>query len=476
MILNYFELIKKIKTKELNLVEYTTNFLRELDKYKNLNIFITIAENSAINSAIESQKRFDSGNPRKLEGMFFVIKDNISTKDIRTTCSSKMLEDFIPVYDATVVTKIKNEGGIIIGKANMDEFAMGSSNENSYFGTVLNPLNEEYVIGGSSGGSAAAVVAKLCHIALGSETGGSVRQPASFGGIYGYKPSYGMVSRFGLVAFASSLDQIGVFSSDLETMSLSLDIITGNDKNDSTSTPNIAFDFSSNLNTIRDNLKIGYIGDSLLNNCENYIIDSYKSLIRKLEEEGHDLFEVEVKYSEAWIPTYYIVATAEASSNLARFDGIRYGFSPDRNEGEDLYVKTRSEGFGPEVKRRIMLGTYVLSSGFYDAYYKKAMQMRTKVKQSYNNVFEKADCIIMPTTPSSAFKQGSTRNKQPLKMYQSDFFTASANLAGIPAINLPFGINPINNLPFGIQLQANNFEDIKLIQIAQELRKTIQSN
>jgi aspartyl-tRNA(Asn)/glutamyl-tRNA(Gln) amidotransferase subunit A len=468
---SYFEIRKQFENKEISVSQIVNEVLDRIEKNSQLNAFITVTADYARQSAIQSDKRFSEGNPRPLEGMIVAVKDNISTKDIPTTCASKMLENYTPIYDATAVTRLKEAGAIIIGKTNMDEFAMGSSNENSYFGNVLNPLNEEYVPGGSSGGSAAAATAGLCHVALGSETGGSVRQPASFTGIYGYKPSYGRISRYGLVAFASSLDQIGIFSANLTDLSMVCDVITGCDENDSTSTDLSSTQSQNSLISEYKNLSIGYLSDENLSNCTDYVTSKYKSDLEKLKANGHNLVEVQVKYADAWIPTYYIIATAEASSNLARFDGVRFGFRPELADGDDIYVKTRSKGFGMEVKRRIMLGTYVLSSGFYDAYYKKAQQVRRKISDSYRATFDKVDLIYMPTTPGSAFKFGS-RSDNPLKMYKADYYTASANLAGIPAINIPSGKDS-DGMPFGMQLQCNINKDELLIGYANYISNLI---
>jgi aspartyl-tRNA(Asn)/glutamyl-tRNA(Gln) amidotransferase subunit A len=467
----YFEIRKEFISGNESVAEVLKNVYDQIEQNSDINAFITLCKAEALESAHLSDERFSNSNERPLEGLLIAIKDNISTKDIKTTCASKMLENFTPIYDATVITKLKEAGAIIIGKTNMDEFAMGSSNENSYFGNVLNPVNKEYVPGGSSGGSAAAVAANFCHVSLGSETGGSVRQPASFTGLYGYKPSYGRISRYGLVAFASSLDQIGVFSNNITDLALTCDIITGKDDNDSTSANIPSTNSYSKLNHDYGSLKIGYINEETLIHCTDYVLDKYKKDLSKLEDAGHSLVEVPIEYSEAWIPTYYIIATAEASSNLARFDGVRFGFRPELEDSDDFYSKTRSEGFGMEVKRRIMLGTYVLSSGFYDAYYKKAQQVRRKITNSYKETFKNVDLVYMPTTPGSAFKFGS-RSENPLKMYKADFYTASANLSGVPAINIPSGIDE-DGMPYGMQIQCDNMEDDNLIGYANYISKII---
>lgn len=471
MLIPYIDLRKQFESNQVTVTSVIESVLDDIESNKHLNAFITVTKQHALDQAEESDKRFSNNTPRKLEGMVLAIKDNISTKDVRTTCASKMLENYLPIYDATVIKKLKEAGAIIIGKTNLDEFAMGSSNENSAYGNVLNPLNNDYVPGGSSGGSSAAAAAGLCHVSLGSETGGSVRQPASFTGIYGYKPSYGRISRFGLVAFASSLDQIGIFGKSLSDLAAVCDIITGSDKNDSTSANLPSTNSLAHLDDSYSNLKIGYVSIEVLKNCTDYVIKKYNEDLEKLKEAGNELIEIPIQFSEAWIPTYYIIATAEASSNLARFDGVRFGFRPELDQDDDIYVKTRSLGFGMEVKRRIMLGTYVLSSGFYDAYYRKAQQVRRKITDSYKATFESVDFVYMPTTPGSAFKFGS-RNDNPIKMYKADFYTASANLAGVPAINIPSGKDE-DGMPYGMQIQCNNFDDEKLIGFADYVSKLI---
>lgn len=465
--ITYSKFLDGIKNKEFSAKEFTSNIFNKIKEFSHLNAFITLCESEAIAAAEESDKRFADGNPRKLEGMIIAIKDNISTKNIRTTCGSKILENFVPVYDATVIERIKSEGGIIIGKTNLDEFAMGSSNETSFFGPVSHPLNQEYVPGGSSGGSAVAVAAGLAHVALGSDTGGSIRQPAAFCGNYGLKPTYGRISRYGLVAFASSLDQIGIFSNDIHDSSLLLDVISGVDEHDSTcaqmpstnTLPNICNDFN--------NVRIGILPDSDLADCSPEVLKVYNQYLEQLKNLGFELKTIKFDNMQAWIPTYYILATAEASSNLARFDGVRYGFRANENETNDIITASRSQGFGEEVKRRIMLGTYVLSSGYYDAYYKKAQQARRMIQNNYNEIFSQVDFVLLPTTPTAAFKKNE-KTKDPISMYLSDFFTTSANLAGIPAISIPAG-NSESGFPIGMQLQANMFEEEKLLSFCKFL-------
>jgi aspartyl-tRNA(Asn)/glutamyl-tRNA(Gln) amidotransferase subunit A len=403
--------------------------------------------------------------------MIIAVKDNISTRGIRTTCASRMLENFIPVYDATVVERLRNAGAIIIGKTNLDEFAMGSSNENSYFGVAHNPHNPEYVPGGSSGGSAVAVAAHMVHTALGSDTGGSIRQPAAFCGITGYKPSYGRVSRYGLVAFASSLDQIGPLARSVRDAALVAHVISGHDPHDSTSSdappiPATIAPFADGEQRPR----IGIVGEEILSGCSEDVRNAYRQTVALLEQIGYSTLPISFASIEAWIPTYYILATAEASSNLARYDGVRFGYRAS-NQNEDFMTTTRTTGFGTEVKRRIMLGTYVLSAGYYDAYYRKAQQARRWIVEDYQAIFAQTDAVMLPTTPTPAFKIGD-KISDPLAMYLNDILTVSANLAGIPAISIPVGTST-NGLPIGIQLQAPYNHDELLIRIADDLQQHV---
>lgn len=463
--INYSDFLNKINSKQVNCVSYTKEILQKIEQNKHLNAFITVCSDLALSQAAECDKHFQDGRPRKLEGMIVAIKDNISTKGIRTTCASRMLENFEPIYNATAVERLLNEGAIIIGKTNLDEFAMGSSNENSYFGNVLNPINNKYAPGGSSGGSAVAVAAGLCHVALGSDTGGSVRQPAAFCGTIGLKPTYGRISRYGLVAFASSLDQIGVLSSNAEDAARVLDVISGKDNHDSTCADMPATDTLATLKFPPKSFNFGVIPDSLLEKCSNEIIQAYKLTVEKLEKIGGKPINVNFTNTDIWIPTYYILATAEASSNLSRYDGVRYGY---RSESEgDMTVNTRSEGFGIEVKRRIMLGTFVLSSGYYDAYYTKAQKARRLIYDDYKRIFNSVDVLLMPTTPTPAFKLGEKIN-DPIEMYLSDIFTTSANLAAVPAISFPCG-KSTEGLPIGLQLQANHYNETLLLQLVAAL-------
>jgi len=465
----YFEFRKLAEKNELKTRDVLTYYFDNINSRQNLNSFITLREKEDLmQEAEKSDQLFKEGRPRKLEGMIIAIKDNISTKGLRTTCGSKMLENFIPVYNATVIERILSEGGIIIGKTNMDEFAMGSSNETSYFGPVHHPLDFDYVPGGSSGGSAVAVAANFCQTALGSDTGGSIRQPASLCGNIGLKPTYGRVSRYGLVAFASSLDQIGTFANSIEDSALLLDVISGKDPNDSTSgdLPHTnSFEFLQNK--IPNNSRIAVLPSEQLKDCDADVISIYNKTLDKLKSMGCKINEVNLGDFDSMIATYYIIATAEASSNLARFDGMRYGFRAEPIEGADLITDTRSQGFGMEVKRRIMLGTYVLSSGYYEAYYGKALKSRKLIFDTYKNIFANHDFLFLPTSPTPAFRLGEKMNN-PISMYLSDLFTTSANLANIPAISLPVGKSQ-DGFPIGMQLQANHFEEDKLLSFSKLL-------
>ena len=459
----------------LSAVALVTSCLARIQEREHLNCYLQVLSDWALQQAAESDERFASGLARPLEGMIVAVKDNISVVGARLTCASRMLENFEPVYNATVVERLRNAGAIIIGKTNMDEFAMGSSNENSAFAPVLHPTHADRVPGGSSGGSAVAVAAGLCHVALGSDTGGSVRQPAAFCGVYGFKPTYGAVSRYGLVAFASSLDQIGMFANASDDVQKVLDVIGGYDAMDATSST--LFHTSAEISEFRGSeervprtsKKFGRIPDSLLNQCAPSIVQAYKAYVNELASRGNEVVEIALPGSETWIPTYFILATAEASSNLARYDGVRYGLREEgaNDEGNDqdvdMITATRSAGFGKEVKRRIMLGTFVLSSGYHDAYYTKAQQARRQISEVYKEIFDAVDFLVIPTTPSTAFVRGAITD--PVQMWLSDLFTVSANIAGIPAISIPIGADE-NGLPIGVQLQAPLFSDHEMLEFS----------
>jgi len=444
------ELLDLIDKKEITAKDIFNELLKHIEQRNDdINAYISVIENF-------EQK----GNI--LNGLPIAIKDNIMLKGTKTTCASKMLSNFESIYDATVVEKLKQAGANFIGKTNMDEFAMGSSCETSFFGPVNNPWDKTRVSGGSSGGSAAAVASGLAIAALGSDTGGSIRQPASFCGVVGLKPTYGRVSRFGLVAFASSLDQIGPIARDVKDASLLLNIIAGFDPKDSTS---VNVEVPNYLEALSEDLKGVKIGvyESVLQSAPDYIVLSVENAIDTYKKLGAIVQKIDLPHIKYSISDYYILACAEASSNLARFDGVKYGFRAKGESLEEMYVNTRSEGFGAEVKRRIMLGTYVLSSGYYDAYYVRALRLRNLIKKDFDNAFKQVDAIILPTTPSDAFKIGEVT--KPLDMYLSDTFTIPANLAGIPAISLPCGFSK-NNLPLGLQILSNAFREDILLKIA----------
>jgi aspartyl-tRNA(Asn)/glutamyl-tRNA(Gln) amidotransferase subunit A len=436
-------------------------------KNPTINAILTVNATEARAQAAESDKRFQDGTARALEGMVVVVKDNISTKGLRTTCGSKILETFVPIYDATVVELLKNAGAVIVAKANLDEFAMGSSNENSAFGAVRNPVNTDYVPGGSSGGSAAAVASEMCHTALGSDTGGSVRLPAAFCGTVGLKPTYGRVSRYGLVAYGSSLDQIGQFGESVEDVALLYDALNGHDERDATSSHHTQ---QHTLTALKKPLPASFtvatLPDEQLAGCDAEVMRVYRETLERLKSLGAKVITHEMKYMSAVIPTYYIVATAEASSNLSRYDGVRYGSRKIGADGE-VTTETRSQGFGAEVKRRIMIGNYVLSSGYYDAYYTKALKVRRLIYNDYKAMFKDADVFLTPAAPTPPFKIGE-KSADPLAMYLADIFTVSANLGGVPGISVPAGTSA-NDLPIGMQLQANHFEEEKLLNVAYHL-------
>ena len=465
--LTVHELIEKLKNRELTSTEITQSYIDRIkEKEPEVQAFVTTLEDEAIKQAKEiDEKRATGEIENNLAGIPIGIKDNICTKGIKTTCSSHMLENFVSPYDATVVEKLKSENLIDLGKLNMDEFAMGGSTEYSYFHKTYNPWNLNKVPGGSSGGSAAAVAANMVPWALGSDTGGSIRQPSSFCGVVGLKPTYGLISRYGLVAFASSLDQIGPITKDVEDSAILLNLIAEHDEKDTTSADIAKKDYTKNLKNDIKGKKIGvpkeFFGEGINAEVKEKLqeaMETYKELGAEVEEFSLDI----AKYSLA---TYYIIACAEASSNLGRFDGIRYGYrTPEFSNLKELYKKSRSEGFGPEVKRRIILGTYVLSSGYYDAYYKKAQQVRTLVMNEFQKAFEKYDVILTPTSPTVAFDIGSKSNN-PLEMYLADICTVSVNIAGLPGISIPCGVDK-EGMPVGMQLIGNKFEEEKLLNIA----------
>jgi aspartyl-tRNA(Asn)/glutamyl-tRNA(Gln) amidotransferase subunit A len=457
---------KKVSSKEV--VEAFIDQIEKMEPY--INAYITKTFDLAIQGARRVDERIARGEGiRSLEGIPIVVKDNICTDGIRTTCGSKILHNFIPPYDATVVKRLREAGALIIGKANMDEFAMGSSNETSFFGPVHNPWSLEKVPGGSSGGCCAAVAAGEAPVAIGSDTGGSIRQPASFCGVVGLKPTYGRVSRYGLVAFASSLDQIGPITRDIHDCAILMNILSGYDPMDSTSLDHPVPDYTSSLKEEISSIRIGVPNEYFPKGLDKGVKDVIDRAIKVLEEGGGRILEVSLPHTEYCVAAYYIIAPSEASSNLARYDGVQYGY---RAEGEllDMYKRTRSEGFGDEVKRRIMLGTYALSSGYYEAYYLKALKVRSLIKRDFDEAFRICDIIITPTSPTPPFGLGE-KVDDPLKMYLSDVFTISANLAGIPAISVPGGFS--NGLPIGIQLLAPTLCEERLIHLGYILEKAL---
>ena len=465
--LTVHELQEKLKNKEITIKEIIDAYTNRIkEKEDDVQAFVTILIAQAQEQANQIQEKMEKGEELPiLAGIPIGIKDNICTKGIKTTCSSKMLENFVSPYDATVMEKINSEKMIDLGKLNMDEFAMGGSTEYSYFKKTKNPWNLNKVPGGSSGGSAAAVASNMVPWALGSDTGGSIRQPASFCGVVGLKPTYGLVSRYGLVAFASSLDQIGPITKDVQDCAILLNVIAGHDEKDTTSSNIEKKDYTKALKNDVKGLKIGIPKEFYGEGINEEVKESLKKAIQKYKEMGARIEEFSLDIAQYSLATYYIIACAEASSNLGRFDGIRYTYRTKEFKNlKDLYKKTRSEGFGAEVKRRIILGTYVLSSGYYDAYYKKAQKVRTLVMNEFKKAFEKYDIILTPSSPTVAFDLGSKSNN-PLEMYLADICTVSVNIAGLPAISIPCGVDS-QNMPIGMQLIGNRFCEETILNAA----------
>ena len=459
------ELKELLEKKDISSFELVEETFKNISSSKT-NSFITLNEEAALTKA----KEFDQGECKgDLAGLPIAQKDLFCTKNLRTTCGSRILENFIPPYNATVVENLSKAGSICVGKTNMDEFAMGSSNETSYFGTVKNPWDLERVPGGSSGGSAAAVAEGLVCAATGTDTGGSIRQPAALCGITGIKPTYGRASRWGMVAFASSLDQAGAFARNAEDCALLLNHICSHDEKDSTSLSNDKENYLENINNDLRGKKIGIVKEFDISNLSKEVQDSFEQSKKIFESLGANFVEVSMPNIKLSVPTYYVVAPAECSSNLSRFDGVKYGYRAENvNDLEDLYIKSRSEGFGDEVKRRILIGTYVLSAGFYDAYYKKAQQSRRMIKNDFVKAFSEVDVIMSPSSPSSAFKIGS-KTEDPIEMYLEDLFTISSNLAGVPAMSIPHGFS--KNLPIGLQLIGNYLEESEILNFAHQYQK-----
>ena len=468
--LTVHELVEKLKSKELTVTEINKAYIDRInDREKDVQAFITLLTEEALKEAESIEKK---ENLSELAGIPIGIKDNICTKNIKTTCASKMLENFVSPYDATVVEKLESKGLITLGKLNLDEFAMGGSTEYSAFKVTKNPWNLKTVPGGSSGGSAAAVAANLVPWALGSDTGGSIRQPASFCGVVGLKPTYGLVSRYGLVAFASSLDQIGPITKDVKDAAILLNVIVGHDEKDTTSEKINDKDYTKCLKNDVKGLKIGIPKEYFSDGINVEVKAKLEETIEKYRQLGAEVEEFSLSIADYALATYYIIACAEASSNLGRFDGIRYGYrTKNFSNLKDIYKNSRSEAFGSEVKRRIILGTYVLSSGYYDAYYKKAQQVRTLVQKEFNDAFKKYDILLTPTAPTAAFEIGAKSNN-PLEMYLADICTVPVNIAGLPAISVPVGVDN-NGMPIGMQLIGNKFEEEKILNAAYTLEQEI---
>ena len=471
-IYNSFSEIKSdLESGATSCVALVNSYIETAEAKKNLNIFLELFKTSALEKAKLVDEKIKSKTTGRLAGMVIAMKDNLCYKGHKVSASSKILEGFESLYSATVVERLLAEDAIIIGRCNCDEFAMGSSNENSAFGNVLNPLDIKRVPGGSSGGSAAAVAANMCIAALGTDTGGSIRQPASFCGVVGYKPSYGRVSRYGAIAYASSFDQIGPITKTVEDAALIMEVMAGQDEYDSTSSSKPVPSFTKELKNIPAKLRIAYIKDCLENEGLNPEIKTrINDIISKLKAAGHTVEAVDFPFLDYLVPTYYVLTTAEASSNLARFDGINFGYrSRNATDLESTYKKSRTEGFGTEVKRRIMLGTFVLSSGYYDAYYSKGQKVRRLLQNKTNEILDKYDFIILPTTPGTAFEFGQ-KSADPIAMYLEDIFTVQANITGLPAISLPMGKHS-NGLPFGVQVIGKNFADADVFAFSDYLMK-----
>ncbi len=472
--LTVHELKEKLASKEITIPEITKAYIDRIhEKEKDIGAFVTVLEENAMNKAKEIEEKVNNNEIKgNLAGIPIGIKDNICTKGIHTTCSSKMLENFVSPYDATVMEKINKENMINLGKLNMDEFAMGGSTEYSAFHITKNPWNLNKVPGGSSGGSAAAVASQMVPWALGSDTGGSIRQPASFCGVVGMKPTYGLVSRYGLVAFASSLDQIGPITKDVEDCANLLNIITGHDEKDSTSENREKVDYTLSLKNNVKGMKIGIPKEFYGEGIQPEVKQKLEEAIEKYKELGAEVEEFSLDIANYALATYYIIACAEASSNLGRFDGIRYGYrTPNYNDLKDIYINSRSEAFGNEVKRRIILGTYVLSSGYYDAYYKKALEVRTLVQSKFDEAFSKYDVILTPTAPTTAFNIGE-KSSNPLEMYLADICTVSVNIAGLPGISIPCGVDK-EKMPIGMQLIGQKFSEETLLNAAYTFEQAI---
>ncbi|WP_097460090.1 Asp-tRNA(Asn)/Glu-tRNA(Gln) amidotransferase subunit GatA [Mangrovitalea sediminis] len=464
------ELAAALEQGEVSSVELTQHFLKRIkEQDSRYNSFITVNDEQALFDAQAADARRARGDATPWTGIPFAHKDIFCTAGVRTTCGSRMLSNFVPPYDATVAARFKEAGAVCLGKTNMDEFAMGSSNENSYFGKVTNPWGEGLVPGGSSGGSAAAVAARLTPAATATDTGGSIRQPASLCGITGLKPTYGRVSRYGMVAFASSLDQGGTMARTAEDSALMLNVMAGFDAKDSTSIDRPVPDYTATLNDSLEGMRIGLPREYFSDQLDPVVAQAIRDAIAEFEKMGAKVQEIDLPHSHLAVPAYYVIAPAECSSNLSRFDGVRYGYRCDAPKDlEDLYMRSRAEGFGDEVKRRILVGTYALSAGFFDAYYLKAQKVRRLIQQDFINAFKDVDVIMGPTTLAPAFRHGE-KTDDPVTMYLEDIFTISTNLAGLPGMSIPAAL--INGLPIGLQLTGNYFDEARLLNAAHRFQQ-----
>lgn len=466
------QLAQMLQAKEVSSLELCDYFLARIERFADLNAFISVCPERARAQAQAADKRLQQGEQSPLLGVPFAHKDLFCTKGVKTSCGSKMLDNFIAPYDATVVEKLDAVGLVMLGKLNMDEFAMGASNETSFYGAVLNPWDKSRVAGGSSGGTAAAVAARLVPIATGTDTGGSIRQPAAFCGLTGIKPTYGSVSRYGMVAFASSLDQGGVLGQNAADCAAFLQLMAGFDERDSTSSQQPTPDYSARLNQDIRGMKLGVVKEFLQNGLEPLIQKRLEAVLEQYRQLGVELVEVSLPNANLAVPAYYIIAPAECSSNLSRFDGVRYGYRATAGNLQQMYQQTRSEGFGQEVKRRIMVGTYALSAGFYDAYYLKAQKIRRLISEDYHRALNGVDALIAPTCPDFAYKLGQSV-QDPVKTYLADIYTIGANLAGLPAINVPAGFEDKegSQLPVGVQLIGNAWSEPVLLNLAHQLQQ-----
>ena len=474
--LTIHETLRKLRAREVSPIEVTEAYIKKIEENNSkYNAYVTTSFDKALDGAKESEKRYINGTNKSLDGIAIGVKDLFCTKDIRTTACSRIIDNFVPKYESNVTQNLLNDGALFLGKLNLDEFAMGGSNETSCFGPVVNPWSKDVklVAGGSSGGSAAAVSANLCAGSTGTDTGGSIRQPAAFCGVTGIKPTYGRCSRYGVIAFASSLDQAGPICKDVTDCALMLNSMAGYDNRDATSSNVSVPDFTSFIGQDIRGLKVGIPDEYRIEGMNEEIAKYWDKATKMLEERGAEIVRISLPHTKYALPSYYVIAPAEASSNLARYDGIRYGNRVNGDSMDDLYINTRTQGFGKEVKRRILIGTYVLSAGFYDAYYLKAQKVRRLIKNDFDEAFKKCDVILTPTSPVEAFAIGDkTMNENPINMYLNDVYTVSVNLAGLPAMSLPIGLSK-NGLPLGMQLIGKAFDEGTIFKTAYQLERDV---